>query len=409
MKGLIVLVALGCMLGASAINLRSEAKPTELGMKASALNALKTAIQENNAKSKELSAQCGEEKSEASKWAEEGASLSRADRDKQKAALHGALAQLKEALVARINGLDKLIKRLNKMRERLRSHIRRVNAIFGLKYDLDSVDAQSTPAYLSTLGDMAVEPNNPNLDPLQTGEEGAAEVSAATGAAADAVADATGAADEVPAEAAEAKPLTIGEGSEETSPAVLLEMMSIHDAAACKAAHARITALYQAATSDITNNHVDFEKERNILRPFRLKMKTLIEKKTAKKEKLEAQLARITKQMAEMQAAMDSPEPRVADLLADTLGSHMKQIDASCDAMQKQAKHAATEKNLINDELKKCESELPSPKKAQEEAKAQATADATGAAADATGAADAAPEVDADAATGVEEPAAPIF
>ena len=28
---------------------------------------------ENNAKSKELSAQCGEEKSEASKWAEEGA------------------------------------------------------------------------------------------------------------------------------------------------------------------------------------------------------------------------------------------------------------------------------------------------------------------------------------------------
>ncbi len=73
MKGLIVLVALGCMLGASAVNLRSETKPTELGMKTTALNALKTAIEDNNAKSKELIAQCGEEKSEATKWAEEGA------------------------------------------------------------------------------------------------------------------------------------------------------------------------------------------------------------------------------------------------------------------------------------------------------------------------------------------------
>ncbi len=326
--------------------------------------------------------------------------LSRADRDKQKAALHGALAQLKEALIARINGLAKLITRLNKMRERLRSHIRRVNAIFGTKYNLDNVDAQATPAYLTTLGDMAVEPNNPNLDPLQTGEE---ESAAATGAAEDAVSAATGAADDAveAADAVEAKPLTVGDGSE--SAAVLLEMASIHDAKDCKAAHARITALYQTATNDITMNHVDFEKERNILRPFRLKMKTLIEKKTAKKEKLEAQLARITKQMAEMQAAMDAPEPRVADLLADTLGAHMKQISASCTSMQNQATHAAHEKNLINDELKKCESELPSPKKAQDEAKAEAGAAATGAAADATGAADAVVDTAAEAPAAEEE------
>lgn len=406
MKGLVILVALGCMLGASAINLRSETKPTELGMKATALNALKTAINENNAKSKELTAQCAEEKSEAAKWAEEGAALGRADRDKQKAALHGALSQLKQALIDRINGLEKLITRLHKMRERLRSHIRRVNSIFSLKYDLDSVDAQATPAYLTTLGDMAVEPNNPSLDPLKTGEEGQEAVAAATGAAEDTVADATGAAMEEPVEAAEAKPLTVGE---EASPAVLLEMMDIHDAAACKAAHARITALYQTSTSDITSNHVDFEKERNILRPFRLKMRALIEKKTAKKAKLEAQLARITKQMAEMQAAMDSPEPRVADLLADTLSSHMKAIDGSCDKMQKQAAKAASEKNLINDELKKCESELPSPKKAQDEAKAKATSEATGAAADATGAAEVEPVAeDVAAASGAEGPAEPI-
>jgi len=268
-------------LSAGATNLRFKQRahePAEVGKTvAAALATMEKALAANTKRAATVAELCPKEIEETKKWVDAGHGIDNKDR-------LAAKKQLADALEGRVAGLRKFLGKLKTIRKRLRSHVIRVNSAFGTKY---------------TENDNAMNAAKSAVDPqagLKLLKLPAQDVETA----------------EDKAEMAEdaASPTTFLEVETHTSKITELSQK-----------------LYDVAMENSRQTRRNIEKERSTLGAFRDKLRALILKR-------EAKLKKLTKQLADIRAALETNESFAKDVWP-YLKKHYDVTIESCGMMTK--------------------------------------------------------------------------
>jgi hypothetical protein len=295
----LLLLALGAAV-VSAANLRlAKKEPADVGKTvAAALKTMEKAKSQNTARTSKVSEACSKEIEETKKWVDAGHGIDNKDR-------MAAKKELAAALKGRIDGLKKFLGKLKNIRKRLRTHVIRVNAAFGTKY---------------TENDNAMKAAKSAVDPAaglkllklpaeeKTTPEDESEIAAA------------------------AKDTS----TETATEAGFLEMHA--DTIASLAQTLYDTAM---ANSKVTRENI--EKERTTLGEFRNKLRALILKR-------EAKLAKLTKQMDDINKALETNESFAKDVWP-YLEKHYTTTQSSCKMMAASFTAAAAEEQGVTDAI----------------------------------------------------------
>lgn len=198
--------------------------------------------------------------------------------------------KLLAALMSRVEGLRNFIARIKLTRKRLRKHIIAVNALFKLKFDENMANVGAATGVLADIGHLKLAPYNPKLNKIKQFKSFEADTTSLLQKTESALKGKTNCADK-----------------DECSGATKLA--------------------FQAYRKGLELNKamgVNFEKERAVLGGMRDKIRELLDKKTAKLNKLLAQIERIKGAMADDDY----------DAAKKALGEHLKILQKSCNGMK---------------------------------------------------------------------------
>merc|ERR1711871_575848 len=201
--------------------------------------------------------------------------------------------KLLAALMSRVEGLRNFIARIKVTRKRLRKHIIAVNALFKLKFDENMGNVGAATGVLADIGHLKLAPYNPKLNKIKQFKSFGEPASLI----------------QITANALKGK--TNCAEKDECSGATKLA--------------------FQAYRKGLELNKamgVNFEKERKVLGGMRDKIRELLDKKTAKLNKLLAQIERIKGAMADDDY----------DAAKKSLGEHLTILGKSCAGMEVFAK-----------------------------------------------------------------------
>jgi hypothetical protein len=198
--------------------------------------------------------------------------------------------KLLAALMSRVEGLKNFIARIKLTRKRLRKHIIAVNSLFKLKFDENMANVHAATTVLADIGHLKLAPYNPKLNKIKQFKSFETDTTSLLQITARALKGKTNCAEK-----------------DECSGATKLA--------------------FQAYRKGLELNKamgVNFEKERVVLGGMRDKIRALLDKKTAKLNKLLAQIERIKGAMADDDY----------DAAKKSLGAHLKILQKSCNGMK---------------------------------------------------------------------------
>jgi hypothetical protein len=237
----------------------------------------------------EVSENCATEKKEVTEWINNPV----VNVEKMTKRRLAAEKKLLAALMSRVEGLRNFIARIKLTRKRLRKHIIAVNALFKLKFDENMGNVGAATGVLADIGHLKLAPYNPKLNKIKQFKS-FGEPASLIQITANALKGKTNCADK-----------------DECSGATKLA--------------------FQAYRKGLELNKamgVNFEKERQVLGGMRDKIRELLDKKTAKLNKLLAQIERIKGAMADDDY----------DAAKKSLGDHLTILGKSCAGMEAFAK-----------------------------------------------------------------------
>lgn len=232
----------------------------------------------------EVSENCAAEKKEVTEWINNPV----VNVEKMTKRRLGAEKKLLAALMSRVEGLRNFIARIKLTRKRLRKHIIAVNALFKLKFDENMGNVGAATGVLADIGHLKLAPYNPKLNKIKQFKSFGEPASLI----------------QITANALKGK--TNCAEKDECSGATKLA--------------------FQAYRKGLELNKamgVNFEKERKVLGGMRDKIRELLDKKTAKLNKLLAQIERIKGAMADDDY----------DAAKKSLGDHLAILGKSCAGM----------------------------------------------------------------------------
>jgi len=198
--------------------------------------------------------------------------------------------KLLAALMSRVEGLRNFIARIKLTRKRLRKHIIAVNALFKLKFDENMANVHAATTVLADIGHLKLAPYNPKLNKIKQFKSFATYTTSLI---------------QITTSALKGK-TTCAEKDE------------------CSGATKLAFQAYRKGLELNKAMGVNFEKERTVLGGMRDKIRQLLDKKTAKLNKLLAQIERIKGAMADDDY----------DAAKKALGAHLKIVQKSCSGMK---------------------------------------------------------------------------
>jgi len=274
MKTACVLLLLVAAVGATNLRFRS-AEPAEVGKTVeAALGTMTKALAANKQRATEVASLCEKEISETKVWVDAGHGIDNKDRIAAKKGLANALRD-------RIAGLKKFLGKLKNIRKRLRQHVIRVNSAFGTKYtENDNAMAAAKSAVDPAAGLKLLKLPAQDVETAEDREEMAADAGA---------------------------------------PTMFLELHQSTIAALGQ-------KLYDTAMANSQQTKQNIEKERSTLGAFRDKLRALILKR-------EAKLKKLTKQLADIEKALETNESFAKDVWP-YLKKHYDVTQESCKMMQ---------------------------------------------------------------------------
>lgn len=233
---------------------------------------------------------------------------------------------LSGALEDRIDGLAKFIKELKGIRSNLGHHIARVNKVYGDKYQANLNDQTSASAALHDLSLDFTAPHNIKLNPIQQVQGfGDAETK-------DSSATADESTDAAPAANNETAPATLLLSVQEAELREVRQLRSLRQEVSakakickesgCAAAYQDAFELYKLGWRNNQKVRAAFNKENRTLGEFRRKLAALIAKKTAK-------MAKLKKQLSDLNKAIAKPDPPLSDLFP-LIGQHFQEFTKVC-------------------------------------------------------------------------------
>merc|ERR1711871_1201057 len=197
--------------------------------------------------------------------------------------------KLLKALESRVEGLRNFIKRIKLTRKRLRKRIISVNALFKLKFDENMANVGAATNVLADIGHLKLAPYNPKLNKIKQFKSFDADTTSLI---------------------------------QMTETALKVETCAEKDE--CSGATKLAFKAYRKGLELNKAMGVNFEKERVVLGGMRDKIRALLDKKTAKLNKLLAQIERIKGAMADDDY----------DAAKKALGAHLKILEKSCSGMK---------------------------------------------------------------------------
>jgi len=237
----------------------------------------------------EVKENCAAEEKEVTEWIENPV----VNVEKMTKRRLAAEKKLLAALMSRVAGLRNFIARIKLTRKRLRKHIIAVNALFKLKFDENMANVGAATGVLADIGHLKLAPYNPKLNKIKQFKS-----------------------------------------FEETQSLIQITSKALKGKTNCadKDECSGATKLaFQAYRKGLELNKamgVNFEKERSVLGGMRDKIRALLDKKTAKLNKLLAQIERIKGAMADDDY----------DAAKKSLGEHLTIVKKSCRGMEAFAK-----------------------------------------------------------------------
>jgi len=261
--------------GASNLRFRTR-EPAEVGKTVdAALATMQKALAANKARSGDVATLCEKEIAETKVWVDAGHGIDAKDRTAAKKGLAAALGD-------RIKGLKKFLGKLKNIRKKLRMHVIRVNSAFGTKYtENDNAMAAAKSAVDPAAGLKLLKLPAQDVETAADKEEMAADA---------------------------AEPNTF--------------FLELHQSNIAKLGQ----ALYDVAMANSQQTKQNIEKERSTLGKFRDMLRALILKR-------EAKLAKLSKQLADINAALETNESFAKDVWPYLI-KHYEVTQKSCTMMQ---------------------------------------------------------------------------
>eukprot|EP00944_MAST-04C_sp_MAST-4C-sp1_P015595 g15595.t1 len=232
----------------------------------------------------EVKENCATEQKETTDWIENPVVNVEKMTKRRLAAEH----KLLKALESRVEGLRNFIKRIKLTRKRLRKRIISVNALFKLKFDENMANVGAATNVLADIGHLKLAPYNPKLNKIKQFKSFDADTTSLI---------------------------------QMTETALKVETCAEKDE--CSGATKLAFKAYRKGLELNKAMGVNFEKERVVLGGMRDKIRALLDKKTAKLNKLLAQIERI-------KAAMGDDD---YDAAKKSLTEHLKIVGKSCRGM----------------------------------------------------------------------------
>jgi len=232
----------------------------------------------------EVKENCATEQKETTDWIENPVVNVEKMTKRRLAAEH----KLLKALESRVEGLRNFIKRIKLTRKRLRKRIISVNALFKLKFDENMANVGAATNVLADIGHLKLAPYNPKLNKIKQFKSFDADTTSLI---------------------------------QSTETALKVETCAEKDE--CSGATKLAFKAYRKGLELNKAMGVNFEKERVVLGGMRDKIRALLDKKTAKLNKLLAQIERI-------KAAMGDDD---YDAAKKSLTEHLKIVGKSCRGM----------------------------------------------------------------------------
>jgi len=199
--------------------------------------------------------------------------------------------KLLAALMSRVEGLRNFIARIKLTRKRLRKHIIAVNSLFKLKFDENMANVHAATAVLADIGHLKLAPYNPKLNKIKQFKSFETDTTSLI---------------------------------QTTESALKSGKNNCADKDECSGATKLAFQAYRKGLELNKAMGVNFEKERTVLGGMRDKIRALLDKKTAKLNKLLAQIERIKGAMADDDY----------DAAKKALGAHLKILQRSCSGMK---------------------------------------------------------------------------
>merc|ERR1711871_1609978 len=238
----------------------------------------------------EVKENCATEQKETTDWIENPVVNVEKMTKRRLAAEH----KLLKALESRVAGLRNFIKRIKLTRKRLRKRIIAVNSLFKLKFDENMANVHAATTVLADIGHLKLAPYNPKLNKIKQFKSFETDTTSLI----------------------------------QSTEAALKREGNCADKDECSGATKLAFQAYRKGLELNKAMGVNFEKERKVLGGMRDKIRELLDKKTAKLNKLLAQIERIKGAMADDDY----------DAAKKSLGEHLNILGKSCAGMEVFAK-----------------------------------------------------------------------